>query len=497
MILPAIALFVVATVVISRLPNIYRSETVILVDPQKVPDSLVQSPVSGGASDRLSTIRQLATSPTRLLALIDKLGLYPQVNSQHDRENAVAMMQKDINIDVADYGGQKMSAFKIAFSSESPEEAAKVANGIAAMVIEDNLKARAQAFSGAEQFIDSELEDTKKQLEAKEIEVQRIRTQYVMDLPESKQFHLEALNSLRNQLRASEDRVNQDKQEKVYLQSTANSTAPPTVDLDSGNSPSTSPYQASIQRDESRLAELQIRYGPQYPDVRKLQREIAELKAKAAQDAKDQPQQEQENPTEIAKRALHKNPVLQAQVTRLDEEIAQEVKKQASIQPQIEFHLSKLQREPIFEQQIEGFMRDYDTLRTHYNRLLDKKLSADMAMELENRQQGERFVALDSAPIPQRPASPNRPLFSFAGLIGGLLGGFVLALVVEMNDESVRTEHEAARIFGKPVLGGIPRIISAQERHALRLRMAGVLAGTIVASAALGILISIATRRFL
>ncbi len=107
MILPAIALFVVATVVVSRLPNIYRSETVILVDPQKVPDSLVQSPVSGGASDRLSTIRQLATSPTRLLALIGKLGLYPQVNSQHDRENAVAMMQKDINIDVADYLGKR------------------------------------------------------------------------------------------------------------------------------------------------------------------------------------------------------------------------------------------------------------------------------------------------------------------------------------------------------------------------------------------------------
>jgi hypothetical protein len=319
-----------------------------------------------------------------------------------------------------------------------------------------------------------------------------------MDLPESKQFHLEALNSLRNQLRASQDRVNQDKQEKVYLESTMNGAgAPPTVDLDSGTGAATSPYQATIQRDESKLAEMLARYGPQYPDVRKLRNEIAALKAQAAQDAKEQPVQEQEDPVKVAKRARHNNPVVLAQIAKLDQEIAEETKRQNDIQPEIEFHVSKLQREPIFEQQIAGLMRDYDSLRGHYNRLLDKKLSADMALQLENRQQGERFVPLDEAPIPQRPAGPNRPLFSLAGLIGGLLGGFALAMVIDMTDESVRTEAEAARIFGKPVLSGIPRIVSAHELRVSRLRVIAALTGTVIVSAVLGFLVSMVSGRFL
>jgi len=43
-------------------------------------------------------------------------------------------------------------------------------------------------------------------------------------------------------------------------------------------------------------------------------------------------------------------------------------------------------------------------------------------------------------------------LIALAGLFGGLLAGIGLAAGAEMNDESVRTENEAARIFGKPVL---------------------------------------------
>lgn len=498
-IFPATAFFVATVVAVSQVPNMYRSETVILVDPQKVPEGLVRSPVSGEPMDRLSTIRQLVSSPTKLLGLMDKLSLYPQLKTQREREGAVAEMQKSISIDVADYGGQRMSAFKIAYASHSPQEAAKVANGIAGMVIQDNLSARAQAFNGAEQFLDSALEDTKKQLEAKEQEVNRIKTEYVMDLPESKQFHLEALNSLRNQLRESEDRVNQDRQEKLYLETTANVVAPPTVDLDSGESQTaSSPYQAAIQKSEAKLAELQVRYGPEYPDVQKLQKDIKELKAKAAEEAKNQPEpMQQADPSEIAKRALHKNPVVQAQITKLEEEISDEKKRQANLQPEIDFHMSKLQREPIFQQQIEGLMRDYDTLRQHYNRMLDQKLTADMAQQLENRQQGERFVPLDQAKVPLHPASPNRPLFSFAGLVAGLLGGLVLAVGVEMNDESVRTENEAARIFGKPMLGGIPRIASAQELKSIRIRMFGALLGTVAASAVFGFVISIVSKRFL
>ena len=126
--------------------------------------------------------------------------------------------------------------------------------------------------------------------------------------------------------------------------------------------------------------------------------------------------------------------MIDAQLAKLNQEIDEQTKLQGPLQQQIDFHVAKLERVPIFEQQIAGLMRDYDSLRSHYQSLLDKKLSAQMASELETRQKGERFVILDSAPIPDRPFGPNRVLIGLAGLVLGLLGGAALAIAIEMMD---------------------------------------------------------------
>ena len=481
--LVAIALFVGATVVAVRTPNVYKSETVILVDPQKVPDSYVPTTVSSSIADRLSTIRQLAMSPTRLENLVRKLKLNERPGAPHDIPKIVQRLQNSIGIEVGDAGGQRLSSFKISYSSTDPEEAAAVANNIAAMVIHDNLQARAQQFKGTADFLDNELKNVKQQLEEKENEVQRIKSQNVTDLPESKQYHLEALNGLRNQLRVSQDRVSQLEQSKAYLQSAMNVPAP-TVDLDSSATTGASPYQTQIQKLETRLSELQTRYGPNYPDVRKLQTEINDLKAKGVEQATTSPQAETQPPP-ARRPVVVRNPVLEAELNKIDEQVIVENKLQAQLQPQIDFHLSKLERVPVFEQKLSDLTRDYDTLNAHYNQLLSKKLSAEMATQLDVEQQGERFVILDPATAPLKPSGPNRPLIIVAGLLAGLLGGFALAMVVEMADESVRSEREASRILGKVVLAGVPLILLPKERRQSVLRGIGMITGTAVGAAAL------------
>ncbi len=480
------AIFTATLVVALRLPNVYRAETVILVDPQQVPNAYVMPTVSSSISDRLSTIRQQVMSPTRLSRIIDTMGLYRQLEGKTTDQEIVGVMQKATTIDLASPGGQQLSAFRIAFHGRNPVEVAQVANQLAAMFIEENLKAREQQSYGTAEFLDVQLQDTKKQLAQKEDELTRIKSQNIMDLPESKQFHLEALTNLRNQLRASQDRLNRSSQEKVYLQSLMVSSTP-TVDLDSGfGGPAVSPLHSQIQKLETQLADLQTRYGPGFPDVRKVRSQLEELKAKL-------PKEENEPAPATAVRALQRtprNPVIESQLQKLDQDIQQETKLQAELEPQISFHLSKLEREPVFEQRISGLMRDYDALRGHYSRLLDKKLSAEMASALESRQKGERFVILDPAQIPDRPYSPNRLLIALAGLFGGIVSGIGLAYIQEMADESVRNEREAATIVGKPVLGGIPQVLTVRQRRWDQLRAAGAMVAAVACSAAVGFLIA-------
>ena len=487
-ILLTLGIWLCITVVALRLPSIYRAETVILVDPQKVPEGIVPTSVSGSIADRLSTIRQEVMSPTQLGVLIKEMNLFPELQDKVSEQALVARMQKSTTIEVVDSGGQRLSAFRIAFTDTDRNRVAHIANRLASLFIERNLQARQSHFNQTSEFLETELQETKHQLEEKERLLQDVRSRYIMDLPESKQYHLEAMNTLRDQLRNSQDQVNRARQSKVYIQSMAGMSTH-TIDLDQQAYSSKSPYQAQLQKLDMQLKDMQVRYGANYPDVRKLRNEIDQLKAKA-QSEKAETATSAPDPQASAPAHQTRNPVVEAQVSQLDQDIEDQTKVQAELEKQIQYHVGKLQQVPVFEQQIAGLMRDYDSIRNHYNQLQAKKLDAVMDSELETHQAGERFEPLDKAITPEGPAGPKRGIMIVGGLFFGLMCGIGVAFLVEVSDESVRHEREAAQIFGKPVLAGIPKITSDKEHAWALWRIAGLTAGTAGSAVALGLVIS-------
>lgn len=477
-IVTATILSISVAVIALRLPPLYTADTVILVDAQKVPDTYVASTETATIADRLSTIQQQVMSETRLRKLIDNMQLYPEMKGRIGDQDIVKHMQRSIKVDIVSQGGRQLSAFHISFTDRSPVVAAQVANQLASMFIDENLKAREQQSFGTADFLESELAKTKTLLDQKEKTLSDIKRRNVMELPESKQYHLEALESLRSQVRASQDKVERTQQEKVYLQSLMASNAP-TVDLDRQDA---SPYQQQIGKLETNISQLRTRYGPDYPDIRKLESQLEQLKQEQSEIEPHRPVV-QNSPKQVAR--AH-NPVIESQIERLDETLKQESKLQADLQPQLQFHMSKLENIPVFEQEMLSVSRDYETLRSYYTSLLDKKLEADTASALESRQKGERFVILDPAIAPEKPNAPNRVLFALAGIAGGILGGIGLAMVIEFSDRSIRNESELKQISGVQILGAVPRIRTRQERTRGLLQITAGMTAAVLVSAGLG-----------
>lgn len=497
-ILSCLGLFITTFVVAWNLPPIYSAATVILVDTSGVPDKYVPSISTGDIAGRLTTLEQQVLSPTRLKKLVESEGLYPDPEHKEITEDQmVNRVQKSIIVEMVNPGGGRMGAFRIAYRSRKRAEVAPIANRLAQMFIEENLRARIDQTEETAQFLEEQLQDTKRQLDQKDAELHAIESRNILELPESKTYHIEALANLRSQVVMIQDKIQQFEREKEMLQSLLISgTEAPTVDVDNGTGASVGMYQAQIQKLESHLMELKLRYGPAHPEVRRTESEIAKLKVKAASEPESAPVLKPEQQvTPVRKK--HRNPVLEAQIEKLNEQVKDQTRLLQPLQSQMAFHESKLQQLPAFEQKISRLRQDYDALRNQYSSLQGNEQAAKLSHALEVREKGEKFEVLDAAVTPNSPVAPNRVLLSLAGLLGGLLAGILLAAVAEMNDESVRTENEAAQIVGKHILAGIPLIVSAEERRARYWRAVTMLSCTVAGSATLGFLLSIASGWFI
>ena len=85
LILPAFIVFLVTAIVTLTLPSIYKSTATILVEEQDIPSDFVQTTVNSYAEQRLQSIQQRIVSFPRLLDLINRFNLYPELKEKPDR----------------------------------------------------------------------------------------------------------------------------------------------------------------------------------------------------------------------------------------------------------------------------------------------------------------------------------------------------------------------------------------------------------------------------
>ena len=97
-----------------------------------------------------------------------------------------------------------------------------------------------------------------------------------------------------------------------------------------------------------------------------------------------------------------------------------------------------------------------NNMQANYRSLLDKKLNARIAENLEKRQKGEQFRILDPANLPRTPEKPNRRRIMLVGLVLGCGLGFGIAFMTEQLNLTYRSAEDVESVLGLHVLAAIP-----------------------------------------
>lgn len=483
--LPAFLVFALVWNVAWMLPAVYRSETLILVEQQKVPEQYVVSNVAADLQERLQSMTQQIVSRTRLLHIVDQLNLYPKQRAHLSTDELVDMMRKDIQIELVQSPSKReLTAFKIAYLAANPAIAQQVTNQLSSLFIEENLKVRQQQAENTTDFLDSQLDDARQGLAAQEQRVKDFKIRNIGELPTQVESNVQILSGLQMRVQQETDALAHAKQQSVYLESLLSQYRSTRSEIGAGTPTSTQTPPAldqELNRLRAQLAELSTHYTDRHPDVRKLKEQIAKtekIKQQMQADLDSHPSQQIGSTPFGDSQSLSPMVEVQSQLKANKLEIENRQRSIQQIQSQIEQYQARLNTAPLREQQLTDLTRDYDQSRKNYEALLAKRDQSEMATNLEKRQQGEQFHILDPPNLPQKPYSPNRFKVALIGLVAGIVVGTMSLAGSEMLDDRIHSKEQLTKVVSAPVLTEVPRMLTdAEERVQKRqdlLQLAGV-----------------------
>jgi succinoglycan biosynthesis transport protein ExoP len=475
-----LALSLLFTMILAKLPDLYQATTTILVNPQQVPEKYVSPAVSSDPYSRLNTITQQVLSRTRLQEIIDKLNLYAEHRKSISPEEVIEEMRDDITVHVKQGSGLELSTFTLTYQGKKPALVAQVANELATTFIRWNISSRELQVTGTQDFLASELEAAKQNLQRQEDKLMQYKMRHLGETPDQTVSNFQALAGLRSASEANTDAMNRLDEQRILLTPLAEPTR--------GGGPNVNPTERGrLQLEKHQLEtmrqQLRERYFERYPDVVRATRRLEELSAELESlpaDAVDQ-----------VSNARGDESAASVRLELIDREMKRRQNEQDQIQSKIAAYQRKVDAAPLREQQLVELTRNYDISKQHYQVLLDGTFNIGMAADLEQKQKAERFTVLDLAQVPQRPVKPRRKqLILLSGLAAFGLSIFGV-VAKDTLSAAVKTEMQLKSLLpaGVRIIGLIPRIeITSDARRGRRLAICASVVCVLLCLALTGVL---------
>ena len=472
-------------------PLLYKSQALILVEQQKVPEQYVMPNVITNLQTRLDAMTQQILSRTRLVSLIEQFNLYSRERARIPMDDVVDHMRKNIDVSLVQTAGRQgdVTGFRITYSAENPRVAQRITNELTSMFIDESMRERTQQSTDTTEFLTSELTDAQNDLAAQEAKLREYKMKFLGELPEQQTSNLQILSSLQAQLYAGEEALQRAEQQRTYLSamreqyealSTPQVSADGSVSL-SGNvqkPPALVQAEGILLDLQKQLQQAHAKFGEQYPDVIQLKGQIADwkktikqLEAESADKVSADPKKDKTPTPSVTSNATRLSlGEIESRLKALEIETAGDRKDVAEIQAKIKDVQARLNMTPVREQQLAEITRTYENSRQQYQSLLQKKLQSELASNLEKRQQGEQFRILDPASLPEK--AEGRLQILGAGWVLGLCIGIGLAILRELTRAHVHDENDVAAIDATIPVFDVPVIRTESETRRRRLRLA-------------------------
>lgn len=322
----------------------------------------------------------------------------------------------------------------VAFTARSGDKAAKIANAIADQYINASVEAKYSTVHGANEFINDRLNSLAQEVQANDAALQQYKIAHNLISAQGATSAEEEMSSLNQQIAGARADL---AEHQARLTTARNQIAKGGGGADVSAALGSSVV-ASLRAQRGELvkeqADLETRYGPLHPEVKKVEEELTQNNIQIKQEI-DRIISNLQAEVDVAQQRLNS---LQGSLGSAQGSLASN--NQALV------GLDELQRKA-------------DASRAVYEAFLNRSKEATAQ---EGLQQADARVT-SPAQAPERPTAPNKPLNFALGFVLALAGGTGAALLVENLDSALLTSRDVEKKLQMPCIGAVPLIKHKSE----------------------------------
>jgi polysaccharide biosynthesis transport protein len=444
--------------VVSGITNTYESRASVFVQMQTMlPGKLGISPAEG--KDSIETITQTLTSAENLEKVVRRTALIQQGSTPREIADQVISLRKNIEIVTLQDNLFEISAASGSggmSNKENAELAKDIVQKLLDLFVEGNLSGTRAETAQTLQFLDGQLAQREAQLQEAEARRAEFEQRNLGLLP--------GVGSVSQRMDAARAELGQVDSNLSAAQGSLAAvngqiaSIPPTI-----NTPGTL-VGGGGAAGRVAILEGQISDGiargwtENYPDMIALRNQLARARAAAANEAPGRVVGGSNTPNPLFVTLRTMQAERQGQVSALSG-------RRAQLQAELAQFQSRQFAEPAVAQEQQRLNRDYEVLKTAYDKLLADREEVKLRGSLQSDTDSIKFRVIEPPTSPRSPAAPNRPMLLTLVLFAAIGAGAATAFAIAQIKSTYTTAEQLQRASGLPVIGSITEVMNPAQRE--------------------------------
>lgn len=439
------------------MPDKYASEARVHVETRTMLQPLLQGmTIQSDVRGLLRVMQLLMFTKSNLEQIIKLSDLNKSVKSEGERQALMASLKKDIQIN----GGNE-DIFTIKYEAKDPNMAKNVVQAVLTVFSEQTQLNTSGNTSDAQHFIEGQIQEYEVRLRNAEKARENFKRANLGLLPGQGGDQIGQIQQMTTALEDAKLSLKEAISRKEALQEQLDEALVSEEDEWGGASESQpTPYDGQIAELTQRKDELLIKYTANHPEVAHIEKTIKELEKN-----RDEKLANAANAGGLDT-AVMTNPYAQSIKVAMNEADANI----ASIRSRVDIYQSRLEKAQdeinsrlSIETEIQNLNRDYDAIKSNYEKLLESREQARMTEKVGDQAEALKFKIADAPNTPLKPSSPNRTILYSAVLAGGGILGFGMSFLLYFIRPTIMSTLQLRQITGLPVLGSVSMKINASQ----------------------------------